>query len=69
MQETKGHKVIRDHREIRVLMGIQDLKVCHVTRGHNVIAVSSVRQDQQDLQEKQARTARAVEKGEMEEMG
>ena len=49
-------------------MGIQDLKVCQVIRGHKVIAVSSVRQDQQNLQEKQALTARQVETGEMEEM-
>ena len=60
--------MIRDHREIRVLVGIQDLKVCQVRRGHRVIAVSSVRQDQQDLQEKQAITVRQVETGEMEEM-
>jgi hypothetical protein len=68
MQETRGHKAIRDRREIRVLLGIQVLKVCQVIRDHKAIAASSVRQDQQDLQEKQATMVRQVETGEMEEM-
>ena len=61
--------MIRGHMEMRVLLGIQALKVCQVIRGHKAIAVLSVRQGQQDLQEKQAITVQQVQTGELEEMG